>query len=179
MSIYADVSWKEQYVSHALNRKFAGIMPVGVYAGFACAVDAAGQVTVGVAGTENTAIAEVGGYSVTIRMTEPMTVAATAADPVIVLAPYYVVGAPTHVAIKAVSAPEPHHLVLCRVTPAAETDSGKPEIDANSLAQSPAWTHGGSIDEETLARMASAQVETMERQVAQHSRIYALEQAGV
>lgn len=177
MSLYIDVSWREQYVSHALNRKFAGIMPVGVYHGFDCSVDAAGTVTVGEPDASNVAIAEVGGHSVTVRMTEPVTVSTTPEKPIVVVAPYYAIGAPSRVEIKAVAEPESHHLTLCTVTPGAETDSGNPEIPKESQPDAPAWTHGGSIDEGTLAQMAASQVKTMEQQVSQHQRLYDLEQA--
>lgn len=177
MALVADVSWREQYVSHALNRKFTGVIPTGVYQGFACTVASDGTVTVGQGETPNTAVAEVGGYSVTIRMDEPATVATTAATPYVVLSPYYAIGAPTRVDIKAVSTPESHHIVLCRVTPAADTPSGEPEID-DAERDAPLWHQGSGIDAETLAQMAAAQVETMEQQMALHERVYALEQTA-
>lgn len=177
MGLVADVSWREQYVSHALNRKFAGVIPTGVYQGFECAVDSDGMVTVGSADTPNTAVAEVGGYSVTIRSDSAITVATSSATPYVVLSPYYSIGAPTRVEIKAVAAPESHHIVLCRVTPGAETESGLPEIDS-SATQVPAWHQASSISEDTLAQMAAAQVETMEQQMALHERVFALEQTA-
>lgn len=152
MSIVADVSWRERYVSHALNRKFAGVIPTGIYQGFECAADSSGNVTVGAQGGDNTAVAEVGNHSVTIRMDEPETVKASAGEPYVVIAPYYAVGAPTRVSLKAVSAPEGGQVVLGRFN----SDSGTMDNRKRQVAML------ANLDA-TLTRMATAHVESMHR----------------
>jgi len=171
MAIQADISWREQYVSHALNRKFTGIIPIGVYQGFACTVDAAGAVTVGNDGVAGVAVAEVNGYSVTVRMDAPETVQTAPAAPYVVLVPYYAIGVATRVDLQAVATPESHHLIL---TKAVQGSDGAWQLD-DSERQVATWR---TADSETLAQMASAQVETMERQLALQERVYALEQAS-
>ena len=154
--IYADIQWREQYVSHALNRKFTGVIPTGVYQGFVCEPDGY-RVKVGVQGEDNTAVAETHGYSVTIRMTEPEFVEPTGAKPYVVLEARYQPGVATTAKLAAVAAPEAHHIVLCRVT---DSGSGwEADESERSLAR--------IIRMDTsLAQMAEAQIEQMERHLA-------------
>lgn len=153
MSLVADISWRERYVSHALNRKFAGVIPTGIYQGFDCTADASGNVTVGIAGAYNTAVAEVGGYSVTIRMDEPEVVKASGSEPYVVLSHYYAVGAPTRVSVKAVSAPESGQIVLCHFDSASTDNVDYGPRDVARLVQM----------DTTLVQMAEAQVTQMHR----------------
>lgn len=173
MALHVDISWREQYVSHALNRKFTGVIPTGVYRGFNPTVSSAGLVTVGDDGEEGIAVAEVNGYSVTIRQEpgEPESVQASPAMPYIVLVPYYAIGVATRVSLAAVATPEPHHIVLTR----ADQENASDWLLNDSERQVATW-HGSNTA--ALAQMAAAQVETMEQQMALHQRIYALEQAA-
>jgi hypothetical protein len=173
MALHIDISWREQYVSHALNRKFTGIIPTGVYRGFNPTVNAAGLVTVGEDGEEGIAVAETNGYSVTIRQEpgEPEAVQASSETPYIVLVPYYAIGVATRVSLSAVASPAPHHIILAR----AEKPGGAAWTLNDSERQVATW-HGSNTT--ALAQMAAAQVETMEQQIALHQRVYALEQAA-
>lgn len=151
--LQADIQWREQYVSHALNRKFAGVIPTGIYQGFTCQANDYG-LTVGDADGENTAVVEVNGYSITIRMTEPESVAPSTSAPYVVIDAYYGMGVATRASLKAVAEPAAGQLVLCKVV---DTGSGW-EIDESERALSRATR----LDT-ALAEMAEAQIEAMQR----------------
>lgn len=153
--IYADIQWREQYVSHALNRKFTGVIPTGIYQGFECSADG-NRIKVGT-GSENTAVAETHGYSITLRMTEPEYVMPSEGAPYIVLEARYQPGVATTAKLAAVAKPEPHHIVLCHVT-----DNGTGwtvDTSERSLARIIRM-------DIALAQMAEAQIEQMERHLA-------------
>lgn len=63
--LHPDIQWREQYASAALNRKFAGIIPTGVYRGFT--VTENGDNTVTVDTLNGVAVCESNGYSLTVR----------------------------------------------------------------------------------------------------------------
>lgn len=170
MTIQADVSWREQYVSHALNRKFTGIIPPGVYAGFDCSVTSDGNVTVGAASDQHVAVVEVNGYSITVRMDAAEVVATSLAEPYIVIDANYAVGVATRVELQAVAVPAPHQIVLGRAAQSSDASWWVDESERQNASM--------GIDAETLAKLASAQIETMEQQLALHERVYALEQAA-
>lgn len=151
--LHADVQWREQYVSHALNRKFTGIIPTGIYQGFECFTDGY-RVTIGEVGVENTAVIESHGYSITVRMTEPEVIELTEKAPYAVIEARYQPNVATRVKLAAVAEPEPHHVVLCHVT-----DNGSSwDIDAQprTLARTVRM-------DTTIAQMAAAQIDQMHR----------------
>ncbi|MGP9633782.1 hypothetical protein ACT3R7_12015 [Halomonas sp. AOP43-A1-21] len=151
--LQADIQWREQYVSHALNRKFTGIIPTGVYEGFDCSANGY-SVTVGEQGANNTAVVESNGYSITVRLTAPESIEPTAAKPYVVIDARYQMGMTTIARLVAVAKPEAHHLVLCKV---ADTGSAwQVETQERHLPKTV------RVDE-TLAQMATAQIDQMHR----------------
>lgn len=65
MALSPDVSWREEHGSAALNRKFQGILPTGVYKGFEL-MDM-GDGTVQVDTVDSIAVVESDEFSVTVR----------------------------------------------------------------------------------------------------------------
>ncbi|MDX5979550.1 hypothetical protein [Vreelandella alkaliphila] len=151
--LQADIQWREQYVSHALNRKFTGIIPTGIYEGFVCKASGY-RLTVGEAGASNTAVVESNGYSITVRLTEPEVVEPTAAKPYVVIDARYQMGMTTIARLIAVAEPASHHLVLCKVT-----DTGSRwQVDTVERHLAKTVRLDGAI-----AEMAAAQIDQMHR----------------
>ncbi|MCV6588686.1 MAG: hypothetical protein OIF57_06615 [Marinobacterium sp.] len=65
MTLSADISWKEQYGSAALNRKFYGVIPTGVYRGYS--IQDAGNSAIIVNCEDSIAVVETNGMSLTIH----------------------------------------------------------------------------------------------------------------
>lgn len=151
--LQADIQWREQYVSHALNRKFAGIIPTGIYEGFACRANGY-NVIVGEEGAQNTAVVESNGYSITVRLTEPENIAPSAEKPYVVIDARYQMGMVTIARLQVAAAPESHHLVLCKVV-----DTGSEwlvETAERDLAKTVRL-------DGAIAEMAAAQIDQMHR----------------
>lgn len=124
-----DVRWAEQYVSAGLNRKFAGVLPAGVYWGYE--VDAPGGMLVRIWPGEDpdyadsVALVDRDGYSLTVRQSGEDTVDLTgrAGSTVsIVLEALYAPNQDTVTSLQAVTTPADHHVILAKVTiPAGAT----------------------------------------------------------
>ena len=113
------VRWKESYVSFALNRKFAGVVPAGIYWGFE--VLPAGGLAVKVFAGEDpdypssVAVVEREGYSLTVRLDREVIVPVQKSSQYIVLEAYYTPGQETFATIKTAQTLEDHHVVLAEV----------------------------------------------------------------
>lgn len=160
--IQADIQWREQYVSHALNRKFTGVVDPGVYQGFECKASG-GDILVGDQAAPNTAVVEVNGYSVTARMDTPEQVTPSAAKPYVVLEVYYGIGIATRASLKAVAEPAGYQLVLCRVT-----DDGAGSWDIDLSERQLGRTQ--RVDK-ILQRMSTSQLDIMSRHISLAARV--------
>ena len=118
------VRWGERYVSSALNKKFAGIIPAGIYQGFH--LRPAGPMLVeAYHGDEgrSVAIVERAGYSLTIIMEDPIAVRIPApGEWFIVLEAFYIETQPGYQRIVARQNKEAHHVVLGKVSVPADSD---------------------------------------------------------
>lgn len=158
--IHADIQWRERYVSHALNRKFAGVIPTGIYQGFDCRISG-NAVMVG-GGEESIAVVETEGYSITLRMTEEERVPFNAGNPYVVIDARYAVGVATRADLKAVSAPAPEQIVLCKVV---DNGSGW-EVDNSERG----LARPVRVDT-TLAQLAEGHVTQFYRYLSLHERV--------
>lgn len=164
-ALQPDIQWREAYVSHALNRKLAGILPVGIYEGFACAIDPSGVVTVGTEGAMGLAVAEYGEYSITVRMMGTDTVTAEPDKPYIVLSAVYIMGEPTTAKVCAVAELQDHHVLLGKAI--QEDGQWALKFDGGQRHEA-AWGRRCAV---TLTRLAQTQIETFDAQLAQHERL--------
>jgi len=121
MALTADVQWREQYASHALNRKMAGVVEAGVYWGFHVFPAGGLQVEVGL-GSEpdypvSVAVVERDGYSLTVRLDTQEVLAVPEAGRAydLVLEASYVLGQQTEARLKLVTEAADHHVVLAHV----------------------------------------------------------------
>ena len=126
MALTADVQWREQYASHALNRKLAGVIESGIYWGFEVRPAGGLRVQVGLGDDPDypvsVAVVERDGYSLTVRLDtqETLDVPADGAAYDVVLEGSYVLGQQTDARLKLVPAAAAHHVRLARVdVPAA------------------------------------------------------------
>jgi hypothetical protein len=120
MPLIADIKWREQYASSALNRKLAGVVDPGIYWGFT--LEPGGGLNVRVCeGADpdyplSVAVAERDGYSVTVRLDTDETIPIAGPGTWhLVLEVSYIVGQDTSAMLKAVPSPAAHHVVLGRV----------------------------------------------------------------
>jgi hypothetical protein len=120
MPLIVDVKWREQYASHALNRKLAGVTDPGIYWGFVLAPGGGLSVAVSEGADPDypvsVAVVERDGYSLTVRLDTTETVAiASPGTWYVVLEASYIVGQDSAATLKAVASPADHHVVLGRV----------------------------------------------------------------
>lgn len=118
------VRWGEEYVSRALNLKFAGILPAGVYRGFKVLPGPGLSVEVGHGGegAPSVAVVERDGYSLTIIMDDGGLVEIPApGEWKICLEAFYAPTQQGYQRIVAREKTEAHHIVLAS---ASATDSG-------------------------------------------------------
>ncbi|MDE7065366.1 MAG: hypothetical protein K2O70_07855 [Desulfovibrionaceae bacterium] len=113
------VRWGEEYVSSALNQKFAGIISPGIYRGFV--VRPGGTMAVVVehdaSGGPSVAVVERNGYSLTVLMDDPCTVSIPAAGTwFICIEAFYSVRQTGYQRIVAREQREAHHVVLATVS---------------------------------------------------------------
>ena len=136
MPLQPDVSWREQYVSHALNRKLWGILPVGVYRGYA--VSDAGNANVSVVLEGGKAVAENNGYSISVHGSgSPQVLAIPQGAYKIVIDVSYVVGGATTAHLRVVQEPEEGNAIVADVTNTngALKISQRPRINLAALAE--------------------------------------------
>jgi hypothetical protein len=135
MALTADVQWREQYASHALNRKLAGVVQAGVYWGFEVTPAGGLQLEVGLGDDPDypvsVAVVERDGYSLTCRMDtqELIDIPEAGRTYEIVLEASYVLGQQTDARLKAVPSAAEHHVVLARV----DVPSGATAITADMI----------------------------------------------
>ncbi len=121
MALTADVQWREQYASHALNRKMAGVVEAGVYWGYEVVPIGGLQLEVGLGENpdypESVAVVERDGYSLTCRMDTQELIELPEAGMTydIVLEASYVLGQQTDARLKAVTSAASHHVRLAHV----------------------------------------------------------------
>lgn len=121
-----NVRWGERYVSSGLNRKFAGIIPPGVYHGFK--MKPGGAMTVLIDHDENyknsVAVVERNGFSLNVTMDDPgYVVIPHAGKWFIVIEAYYVETQPGYQRIVAREVKEDYHIVLGTVTTPEDADA--------------------------------------------------------
>lgn len=110
-----DVSWREQYASAALNRKFFGVIPVGVYRGYG--VTDNGDGTVSLETANSVAVTESNGFSLTVTGTgEPERLAVPEGTWLLVIESTYVVGGVTEATAKLVTEIMPGHALVATIT---------------------------------------------------------------
>ena len=111
-----DTAWRENYTSASLNKKFAGVIPKGVYQGFSVTPGSGLSVRVG-SSQESKAILLVNGYSLTASMPAKLykTVNVAAGTRYIVIDASYAEDQQSTVVIKAVTSINANHLVLAKV----------------------------------------------------------------
>lgn len=165
--IQADIQWKERYASHAINRKFTGVIDPGIYQGFNCYA-AGADVVVGDDGVPNIAVGEIDGYSITVRMSETSRVTPSLAEPYVVLDVYYAIGIATRANLRTVASPAANQLILCRVT----GSPGNWSIDISERH----WGRTALVDG-ALARLVIADLDIMNRQADLLERVKLLEDA--
>lgn len=122
----ADVKWQERFASFALNRKLSGLAGPGVWWGCDVAPAPSGlrlEIRPGADFSESVAVVERGGYSLTLRSGDVETLDIPGPGTWYpVLEALYAPGQETYQALKLVSAPEPHNVVLGTVVvPAGAT----------------------------------------------------------
>lgn len=106
-----DISWRERYVSHALNRKFFGVIPVGVYRGFGVTKNNDGTVTIDT--SESVAVVETNGYNITVTGDgSPETIAIPDGEYKLVIRAKYSIGSTTTAEILAVDTPQKGDAVI-------------------------------------------------------------------
>lgn len=109
-----DIQWREQYTSAALNRKFSGVTPPGVYAGFTITPVAGQNLKFKVNVNGGVAVVERDGYSITVHgsgIDEEVTAAATGTS-YAVIEVFYGVSQTTTATLKVVTTKSAHHCVL-------------------------------------------------------------------
>lgn len=126
------VRWTEQYVSAALNSKFAGVIPAGIYKGFELAPQ--GKMAVLVKHSDgygkSVAVVEREGYSVTAIMDDPCTVAIPAKGTwYICIEAYYNPKQAGYTRLVAREKTEDYHVILGTVT----VDSDTAIIEASNI----------------------------------------------
>ena len=126
MALTADVQWREQYASHALNRKLAGVIEPGIYWGFDVRPAGGLQIEVGLGDDPDypvsVAVVERDGYSLTVRLDtqEALDIPQAGQAYDVVLEASYVLGQQTDARLKVVPSAAAHHVRLARVdVPAA------------------------------------------------------------
>lgn len=114
------VKWGERYVSSALNKKFAGIIPAGIYHGFRLKPGGVMHVLVEHDPdypSLSVAVVERNGFSLTVAMDDPGYVEIpTTGEWFIVLEAFYIETQTGYQRIVARQALEPHHVVLGKVS---------------------------------------------------------------
>lgn len=113
------VRFGEEYVSSALNQKFAGIISPGIYRGFVVKPGGTMAVTVehGASGGPSVAVVERNGYSLTVLMDDPCTVSIpTTGTWFICIEAFYSVRQAGYQRIVAREQREAYHVVLATVT---------------------------------------------------------------
>lgn len=120
--IKPDVAFKEQYTSAALNRKLAGVLPVGVHWGFHVAPAASGVRMIKIYPGDypdypkNIVVFEREGYSITGNADGEYLVEIPAGfDGYLVLEAYYEIGANSQITVRLVETPEVHHVILAKL----------------------------------------------------------------
>jgi hypothetical protein len=73
LPLLADVQFLEPFGSEALNRKFLGIIPKGIYRGFGVTIVGEDQISVGGSLGEHTALVERDGVAITVQGQNPVT----------------------------------------------------------------------------------------------------------
>lgn len=124
MALTQQIQWHEQYASHALNRKFAGIIPQGVYHGFVVTPLTGMSLSIAPDVSEHplsVAVVERDGYSVTITSDadETFTVPeGTEGEWFLCLSAQYVLSATgtQEFVLVASASLEGYHVVLARLT---------------------------------------------------------------
>lgn len=110
-----DVSWREQYASAALNRKFFGIIPVGVYRGYD--VTDNGDGTVSMATANSVAVTESNGYSLTVSGSgDPEVLSVPEGEWLLVIESTYDVGVMSEATAKLIATELPGRAVVARIT---------------------------------------------------------------
>lgn len=162
MPLIADIKWREQYASSALNRKLAGVVDPGIYWGFVLAPG--GGMNVRVYGGEepdypvSVAVAERDGYSVTVRLdTDEVVAIAGPGQWHLVLEVSYIVGQETSVALKAVPTPAAHHVVLGIV----EVPEGAAAITAGMIADTGRMEAHPALNIAKLVAMVTSLTESL------------------
>ena len=128
------VKYHEEYVSRALNTKFAGVLDPGVYKGFV--VKPGGGLRVSIERDEDypfsVAVVERDGHSVTVKGADAGTVAVPVQGThYVCLEAYYALGNPGYQQIVFRAVPEAHHVVLGKLSiPALAT-----EITADMISE--------------------------------------------
>ena len=114
------VRWGERYVSSALNRKFAGILPAGIYHGFRIKPGGIMSVLVehdAAYPDRSVAVVERDGFSLTIVMDDPGYVdIPTAGVWYVVIEAFYIETQVGYQRIVARQKIEPHHVVIGKVS---------------------------------------------------------------
>ncbi|MBE0505900.1 MAG: hypothetical protein IBX50_04160 [Marinospirillum sp.] len=133
-----DVSWREEYSSAALNRKFGGAIKPGIYGGFSVAASI-DQVTVShadsaaVADIYNPVSAEIDGigkYLLTIHMTADVVIPCPVGSHYLVIRASYGIKEQTASELLFVSAPQERDLIICEATLVAAGQP--PQLDFSS-----------------------------------------------
>lgn len=134
MALLADIQFLEPMASEAINRKFLGVVPKGIYRGFHVTAEAGRSLLVGASGP-GTAVIERDGYCLTIQQQHPVSlpVGDAAFDGYVVLEGVYGVGVVTkqvsadstidaaQLLLVEKSARKAHQIVLCSVNVPAAT----------------------------------------------------------
>jgi len=138
VALTADVQFREQYASHALNRKLAGVTEPGVYWGFEVAPAGGMAVSIGIGDDPDypwsVAVVERDGFSLTCRMDteEQLDVPEAGKGYDVVLEASYVLGQETEARLKLTPSAADHHVVLARLdVPADATAIADDMIDTN------------------------------------------------
>ena len=131
--LHPDIQWREQYTSASLNRKLAGIIPTGVYRGFA--VTENGNNTVTVDTLNGVAVCESNGYSLTVRGDgTPETLTVPDGGWKIVIRGSYAIGGPTTAVLMVVADDQPGDALVA---------SARTENNVTQVAQEPQVSLGG------------------------------------
>lgn len=170
------VKWQEQYVSAALNSKFAGIIPAGIYKGFELAPQ--GQMAVLVKHSDgyrkSVAVVERENYSITVIMDDPCTVTIPAKGTwYICVEAYYNPKQTGYTRLVAREKAEDYHVILGTVV--ADTDTSI--IDEANI--STVGRQNGVLSGEVLSALYERQTDCFTSTIKLSDRVTKLELAHI
>lgn len=155
----ADIQYLEPISSAALNRKFTGIVPPGIYRGFEYSMPGGMVLAIGANGAPGTAVVERNGYCITVQQVNPASIVVPAGlVGYVVLEAFYGEGVKTRqvstdstidaAALKVIAKADlqPHHIILYSVNTPANAVQLQPDHVTTAQRQDVSMVGSTKVD---------------------------------